>query len=285
MKREDVRFFDAHVHFTTSRPIETVIAEFEATFAMAGTKKACFMSLTNSTDNVNNPKQNEYAMLLKRHFGGYAYAGLLYDESLDAAAQAEALVEQAKKYARDGFDGIKMMEGKPNIRRRFGRLLSDPVYDPFYSYMEKTGMPITLHNADPAIFWDREKVGAYAISRGWFADESLPSKDEMHRDVLRVMEKHPRLSLTLAHFGFLGHSVDEAELFLSRYENTRFDITPGGEQYFLMKEDVARWVAFLEKYAHRIKYGTDTGSLALDMENREYHVRCRADPSRPCGCA
>ncbi len=53
-----------------------------------------------------------------------------------------------------GFDGVKMMEGKPNRRKLLARRLDDPIFDGYYRFAEENGVPLTLHLADPAYFWD-----------------------------------------------------------------------------------------------------------------------------------
>ena len=75
----------------------------------------------------------------------YAFGGLEYITGRDNLTQVKNLREM-------GFDGIKMLEGKPTTRAALGRALDDTVYDAFYDYLEATAFPVLFHIADPPEF-------------------------------------------------------------------------------------------------------------------------------------
>ena len=62
------------------------------------------------------------------------------------------------------------------------------------------------------------------------------------------------------------------------YPNTKFDVTPGGEQILNMLNGSERetWRAFIIKYSNRIKYGTDLYNFDYTNEKdwkRAFHAR------------
>ncbi len=74
-----------------------------------------------------------------------------------------------------GADGIKLIEGKPTMRK----VLPIPdfdkeVWDPFWDYCEKSGFPILMHVNDPEEFWEKDKIPSWAKSQGWGYDETYP---------------------------------------------------------------------------------------------------------------
>jgi predicted TIM-barrel fold metal-dependent hydrolase len=79
----------------------------------------------------------------------------------------------------------------------------------------------------------------------------------LHEEVDGIMKKHPKLRLTLAHFGFMSYDINQARRWLDNYENTLFDLTPGGEQLLTMRKDWENWYEFFLQYQDRIIYGTD----------------------------
>ena len=189
----------------------------------------------------------------------YAYAGLEYDkvDLKDKKAVQEELLRQVKEYKRAGFDGIKMFEGHPNTRMCIGYPLDDEIFDLFYDYCEKEGFPIIMHLVNDPSMWDRSQVSDYWISRGCYFDETFPTFDEMQEEIIRMLEKHPKLKFTLAHFGFLTFAPKErVEKFMS-FENTMLDLTPGGENYFNILKDKEYWIPFIKKHIDRFTYGTD----------------------------
>lgn len=265
-----IKVFDSHCHTLQHVSVAESIESFKTYAKHNNVCGMNFLSIAKDLDNIENDyMQNVKNLFLKRYFGApyMAFAGLEHHVDLTEEEQAEEYLKQVKLYREVGFDGLKMLEGKPNMRRIFKYKLSDPVYDKMFAYMEKTGFPLTLHNADPKEFWHKELCSEYAIKRGWYVTPDQLKKEEMDDDVLKVMEKHPGLHLTLAHFGFFSQDINVAEKFLS-YKHTMFDTTPAGEQYFHMLEDWDNWKAFFVKYQDRIKYGSDTYNYKLtDYEN------------------
>ena len=150
-----------------------------------------------------------------------------------------------------------MLEGYPSLLKVRAIPLDDEVYDDFYAFMERNGYPITIHIANPQESWDIKKASPQLIAAGRVYDDTYPSKQEITEQLFRVMNKFPRLRLTVAHFGFFIGENENTERFLKNYENTFFDITPGGDQYFKMLEDWEYWNEFIVRYQDRIVYGSD----------------------------
>ena len=75
-----------------------------------------------------------------------------------------------------------------------------------------------------------------------------------------MLDKHPRLNVTLAHFFFLSEYRERATEILEKYPNVKFDLTPGWEMYIAFSKDTEGWHDFFEKYSERILFGTDSGN-------------------------
>ena len=76
-----------------------------------------------------------------------------------------------------------------------------------------------------------------------------------------MLDKHPRLRVTFAHFFFLSNHIEEATRVLETYPNVHFDLTPGWEMFLGFSKDIDAWQAFFEKYADRILFGTDCNDI------------------------
>ena len=124
-----------------------------------------------------------------------------------------------------------------------------------------------MHLANPESLWNIAEADEYSIKMGRVCDSTYPTKNELHDEVDGIMKKHPRLRLTLAHFGFMSTDIERAERWMA-YENTCFDITPGGEQLLKMGKEWNKWASFFEKYQDRILYGSDYYAFPRD-ENWE----------------
>ena len=271
-----MKVFDGHLHtFRFKVPMRESIQLFQRQFERFHVEKMTFLALPCDACpgrvefDQTDPLDNIRVMYFKSVFSpkGYAYAGLEYKglDIKDKEAVAQDLLRQVKEYKKVGYDGMKMYEGHPNHRKLLGYPLYDEIFDPYFDWCEKENFPILMHLANPAEFWDETKVSDYWKARGCYFDETYPTFDEFHQEILKRLEKNPKLNFSLAHWGFLTWNNQAAEKFMS-FENTKLDICPGGENFFRILNDKEFWIPFIEKYAHRITYGTDSYNFEYDNE-------------------
>ena len=271
-----MRKFEGHIHtFLFKIPIRESLRLFQRQFDRFGVEKATFLAIPcepipgkigfDQTDLLDNIR----VMYHKAAFSpnGYAYAGLEYCglDLQNTASLSQALLEQVRRYKQVGYDGMKMFEGHPNTRTCIGYPLDHEVFDPYFDFCEKENFPIIMHLANPPEHWDTANVSDYWKGRGCCFDETYPSFDELHQEVLRRLAKNPNLNLTLAHFGFLTSNKSAAEQYMS-YPNTKLDVCPGSEYVFNINKDSAYWISFIEKHIDRLFYGTDCYTFEYDNE-------------------
>lgn len=191
----------------------------------------------------------------------YAHGGLTYDvypvpdnmtAGMDPLTQYRELMEI-------GFDGIKMLEAKPTEIKAIGRLVCDDLYEPFFAAIEEDGTHMVWHSGDPDSFWDPDQVKPWQRERGWFyGDGTYPTYEEIYRHAEAVLQRHPKLKVTFAHFFFLSGDPQRLERdFFAKYPNVNVDLTPGVEMYGSFGKDPAYYREFFTRYADRIEYGTD----------------------------
>ena len=282
-----MKVFDGHLHtFRFKVSVRESIGLFKRQFKRFNVEKMTFLALPcdavpgrvewDKTDLLENIR----VMYFKSVFSpnGYAYAGLEYKDLdvTDKSAVAQDLLHQVKEYKKVGYDGIKMYEGHPNHRKLLGYPLYDEIFDPYFDYCEKENFPIIMHLANPAYMWEADKVDDYWKARGCFFDETYLPFNEFHNEILKRMEKNPKLNFTLAHWGFLTYDKATTEKFMS-YENTKLDVCPGGPSFLEMQKDESYWISFIEKYQDRITYGTDSYNFEYDNEE----TWLRATGARP----
>ncbi len=251
---EGISIIDAHVHIESVGGAKQIAEVMEA----AGFQGVCGAGLT--ARGGSSTIQNDICLLLKllQPAKAYAFGGLHYNlpgipsDAVGLASQAEALLA-------DGFDGIKMIEGKPSTMKALGRPLNSPSYDEFYSLLESSQTPLLFHVADPETFWDAEQCPQWARNAGWFwGDGTFPTKQALHSQVDDILNRHPKLRIIFAHFYFGSTDVEEARRFLDRWPNVSFDITPHPDMYDHFSQAVDVWRDFFTNYQDRILFGTDT---------------------------
>ena len=166
--------------------------------------------------------------------------------------------DQLKWLLEAGCDGIKFINMKPNVRKKFAKGLNHPSYDKLFDIIEEKQIPILIHSKDPSTFWHEELMLPHQIERGWcYAGKGFETYEDLHRETLELLDKHPKLNAILAHFFFLSDDMAEAERIMEKYPNVYFDITPGTEMYENFAKDTDSWREFFIKYQDRIIFGTD----------------------------
>jgi predicted TIM-barrel fold metal-dependent hydrolase len=256
---KDIPVFDSHTHIMNG--IEG-IEKLTTLKEMFNFKWMNTLSVTAMGDIAQNLK----CMLLKTLYPekNYIFGGLIHENKV--LEEGYDYLKQAKNLISLGFEGMKMIEGKPGIRRELKKPLDHPSYDEYYKFLEGEKIPILIHIADPETFWDRQTVPQWAYNNGWFyGDGSYTAKEELYNEVDRVLTKFPKLHAIFAHFYFLSADMDKASEFLDKWENVSIDLTPGTEMYVNFAKQPERWREFFIKYQERIIFGTDV----CDPESEE----------------
>ncbi|MHA1718831.1 MAG: amidohydrolase family protein [Promethearchaeota archaeon] len=173
-------------------------------------------------------------------------------------------VKYMKRMLRCGCDGVKMIEGKPDMRRMLPIPDFDlPVWEPFWSFAEEIGLPILWHVNDPEEFWDKSKIPSWAKSKGWFYGEETINNEVQYTQVFNVLKRHPKLKIIFAHFFFMSAQLERLSKIFDEFPNVCVDLTPGIEMYINLSANQEDAVRFFEKYQTRILYGTDIGARSI----------------------
>jgi hypothetical protein len=253
----DIPVIDGHVHFSHLQRMEDML-ELMKTVRL---DKLNLVSLPDS-ETINH---NAALLGFKAHHRECAYiCGTLDYVQLPRDRVPEILAAQVATLKAVGFDGLKLIEGKPSMRKVIPFRLDSPEYEKMWGELEKLGMPVVLHAGDPEEFWDTNRCPAWARSSGWnYSDGTYPSREQIYAEVDHLVERHPGLRLILAHFYFLSADLQRASAFLDAHANVSYDLTPGVEMYgnFSRNHDAAR--RFFVKYQDRLIYGTDVNSDIL----------------------
>ena len=150
-----------------------------------------------------------------------------------------------------GIDGVKFIQMKPDARKNNGKGVNHPAYDRAFSIMEERGTPVLIHSGDPENLWNKGEE---------YDDPSFLHFEEIYNEDFEMLDKHPRLNVTFAHFFFLSNQPDRVEKIFDKYPNVKFDLTPGWEMFIGFSKDIKRWQGIFDTYSDRILYGTDSNT-------------------------
>ncbi len=245
---------DFHVHTCRNTPLEQLVKSIESMIEENGYCGVCVLSVFYNSEDLNTDgsvKNNATALEIKKAIpGSYAFAALNHFDGKPYEEQIDDIISQ-------GFDGIKMLIGKPSRIKMCGFSFTDPRFDAFFEKMEKLQMPIVSHSGDPDISYDITKATPRMIEKGWVYDDTYATKEECHQQVEALLSKYPNLKIALAHMGFFADELDRLSVLMDKYPNLYMDITPALPIYKDLSQDPEKSREFFIKYQDRIYYGTD----------------------------
>ncbi len=217
-----------------------------------------------SCECMGDAAQNALGIYLKLYAPEcYAFGGLSYRCPLDFERELDALWAL-------GMDGMKMVENKPTLRRELGVPFNDKRYNGFFARLEREGIPLVSHVADPEECWDRSRIPDWAYDAGYFYGEGgYVQKETIYAEVEDVLTRFPGLRVIFAHLLFLSADLERLDRLMQRHPAMGLDIVAGTEMYFHFAERPDDWRAFFLRYQDRIFYGTDNMNLydAAELEN------------------
>lgn len=250
---------DCHVHYALPLEAETLIAFMDETD-------------THMANLVLVPNTQRLSALPDAMMAKYRYPDRFYVfASLDVSAYfcfpktlGKHMAAHGRRMRRCGCDGIKIIEGKPSMRRILPIPHFDlPCWEAFWAWAEAEQMPILWHVNDPEEYWHPELVSEYRRNMGDVYGEKDVGYEEQYAQVFRVLEKHPKLKIIFAHFLFLSWDLPRLGNLLDTYHNIMVDVTPGSEMYRILSKNHEQAQAFFKKYHKRILYGTDAGARCV----------------------
>jgi hypothetical protein len=258
-----IPILDCHVHFVHPEKMEEILG------IMADVPCERFNLVC--TPEHDGSTHNPAAVFFKQHYPQRVYisGALDYRQVLANPMQgAVNLANQVHNLKAQGFDGLKMIEGKPEVRKLLPYPLDGSLYAGVWEALEVTGMPVVFHVGDPDEFWDAQACPDWARANGWdYSDGSYPSKETLYREVENILARHPNLKLVLAHFYFLSADLERAARFLDAHPSVSFDLAPHIGMYYDFAHDPAGMRAFFIKYQERILYGTDIDTRVLSRSD------------------
>jgi predicted TIM-barrel fold metal-dependent hydrolase len=208
------------------------------------------------------------ALLLKAHYPRrvYVFGGLDISAYFrDPAHVGELFAAWIDLLRAAGCDGVKMIEGKPDMRKMLPVPPFDsPAFAPYWQKMASSGMPLVFHVNDPAEFWDAATIPDWARQQGWFyGDGSFVNNEAQYTEIFNVLKHNPGLKVVFAHFFFLSAQLERLAGLLDQFPGMCIDLTPGIEMYANFAGNIEATQAFFLKYQERILFGTDIGARAL----------------------
>lgn len=246
LSREKVN--DAHFHITRMYDVDVSISNLEKMRSFFNLNKILIHAL-NDTNHETDYSNNACALYYKANMDNvYAFAN--FERHGEVCKDADAILEQAKRFIDMGFDGIKILDGKPEYRAerpQITAMIDSDLFDKFFAWAELCEIPVTIHCGD-FMYKDNERE---------------------YNALLNVLNKYPKLHLTLAHFLFMQDEPERLTKIFDSFPNIRVDLALGGSFVLRFSENLEYFTKFFVKYQDRMLYGTDSYNQKFKEEEAE----------------
>jgi predicted TIM-barrel fold metal-dependent hydrolase len=176
---------------------------------------------------------------------------------------------------RNGAQGLKIykslgMDARDAAGERIA--VDDPRIDPVWAKCGELGIPVLIHSADPAQFWqpkDGQNERLYELIErpGRLRDpETNPPWEQIIAEQHNVFRKHPDTTFINAHLGWMGNDLGRLGDLLDELPNVNTEIGAVLAELGRQPRYAAEW---LTRYQDRVLFGKDAWAPA------EYHVYFR----------
>lgn len=163
----------------------------------------------------------------------------------------------------EGASGLKIFKNF-GLRYRYpdGSLIKidDRRFDPIWKVCGELGIPVIMHTADPAAFFDpvdatNERWEELSRHPDWsFYGDEFPARSELLEARNRVIRRHPETTFIGAHVANNPEDLNEVAAWLDQMPNLVVEIASRigelGRQPYTARR-------FMIRYADRIMFGTD----------------------------
>lgn len=151
--------------------------------------------------------------------------------------------------------------------------VDDPRLDPVWAKVGELGIPVLIHTADPAPFWqpktgENERLFELMERAGRFYGESpeIPPFEQLLTEQHNVFRKHPKTKFINAHLGWLGNDLGRLGALLDELPNVYTEIGAVLAELGRQPRFARDW---LIRYQDRVLFGKDS------WNPEEYHVYFR----------
>ncbi len=259
-------FVDIHSHQrnVTQELIHRLIREMDEL------NMAVMVNLSGKSFARNRPEIDDqsYINSMIRRFNGVAPGRFMVFTNLNFENfGSEDWVENALKEldtdVENGVSGLKIFKSLGlSVKDINGERVpvDHPDLDPIWARCGELGIPVLIHSADRAQFWEpadgnNERWLELKINPNRKREDNNPAPfEQIISEQHHVFEKHPGTTFVNAHMGWMANDLDKAGAHLEKYPNVNFGI---GAVIAEFGRQPKRAKAFFTQYQDRILFGKD----------------------------
>ena len=212
----------------------------------------------------NSPHKDRFRLFANVPFGGTPGGNVsVPPNGVGTPGWSEKAAADLEAAIRAGAIGLKIFKqlGLQQRKADGSRLqIDDPELDPIWAVCARMNVPVLIHTADPAQFFEpidfaNERWLELALFPGrQYPADKFPSFETLAGERDRMFKRNGKTRFIAAHFGWHGNDLDRASRMLDAMPNVYFEV--GAVLYeFGRQPRGAR--EFFTKYQDRVLFGKD----------------------------
>ncbi len=203
--------------------------------------------------------EKRVAKYAKAYPGRFVMFSGFTTEGIDAPGYGERLRAGLRKDVAAGAHGMGELSDKgEGLVRVDGKayFLDDPRFDPLWDEAGKLGVPVFVHVAEPAAFYEPpDEKNELRRSANWsLYGKGTPGFEAMIAKFETVLSKHPKTRFVSVHSFNLTNDLGRIEALLARHPNV--DVDFAARMWELARQPFSARRFFLA-HADRVLFGTD----------------------------
>ncbi len=236
VKRAKFPFIDVHSHQWNvhEETVHRLVREMEE-LNMAVMVNLSGRGRSRDTNDIDG---QEYMYSMIRRFNGVAPGRFIVFTNLSfrefgADGWSQKAVADLEKDVANGANGLKIYKSLGlSVKDINGQRVpvDHPDLDPVWRKCGDLGIPVLIHSADPASFWQPMD----ANNERWLELKLNPNRrrsatnpapfEQIIAEQHNVFRKHPNTTFINAHMGWMANDLDKAEAHLKEFPNVNFGI-------------------------------------------------------------
>ncbi len=193
------------------------------------------------------------------HPGRFAMAAGMEQEGVEAAEYGERLRKAVRADVAAGAVALGELTDKGKGLVRVGErayFIDDPRFDPLWDEAGRIGIPVFVHIAEPAAFYDAaDGKNELRRSANWsLYEKGTPGFEAMLERFERVLSRFPKTRFVAVHAFNLGNDLGRVGQLLDRHPNVQIDFAARMWELARQPYSARR---FFARYPNRILFGTD----------------------------
>jgi predicted TIM-barrel fold metal-dependent hydrolase len=193
------------------------------------------------------------------HPGRFVMGAGMEKEGVESPGYGERLRRAVRADVAAGAVALGELTDKGNGLVRAGErayFIDDPRFDPLWDEAGRLGIPVFVHIAEPAAFYDApDGKNELRRSGNWsLYEKGTPGFDALLEKFERVLSRHPGTRFVAVHAFNLANDLGRVGALLDRHPNVQVDFA--ARMWELARQPFSAR-RFFEAYPSRILFGTD----------------------------